>query len=103
MIDAWSTLAVGHRPGPAGSDNGAAVTNVVAAVTTGPDHLRAFTQTGQVPKVGAGSTAAVGGYGYDVATGPPTGTFPVVPRQDLKPEQAGRGPGPAEAAGAHVR
>jgi hypothetical protein len=57
---------------------------VVAAVTTGPDHLRAFTQTGRVPRVGAGSTAAVGGYGYDVATGPPTGTFPVVPRQELR-------------------
>ncbi len=41
-------------PTPAGArnDNGSAVTNVVAAVTTGPDHLRAFTQTGQVPKVG---------------------------------------------------
>jgi hypothetical protein len=56
----------------------------MAAVTTGPDHLRAFTQTGQVPRVGDGSTAAAGGYGYGVSTGPPTGTFPVVPRQDIK-------------------
>jgi hypothetical protein len=82
MIDAWS--AAPAMAGAARADSGAAVTNVVAAVTTGPDHLRAFTQTGQVPRVGAGTTAAVGGYGYDVATGPPTGTFPVVPRQELR-------------------
>ncbi len=80
MIDAWSA-----RPptGPSPNDT-AGVTNVVAAVTTGPDHLRAFTQTGQVPRVGAGSTAAPGGYGFGVAPGPPTGTFPVVPHQEIK-------------------
>ncbi len=82
MIDAWSASSSANGAGR--NDSGAPVTNVVAAVTTGPDHLRAFTQTGQVPRVGAGSTAAVGGYGYGVATGPPTGTFPVVPRQELR-------------------
>ena len=86
MIDTWSTSppAAHQHQGADRNDNGAQLTNVVAAVTTGPDHLRAFTQTGQVPRVGAGSTAAAGGYGYDVATGPPTGTFPVVPRQELR-------------------
>ncbi|HEX3980728.1 MAG TPA: RodZ domain-containing protein, partial [Acidimicrobiales bacterium] len=83
MIDAWSNGSAASIPSVPG-ETGVPVTNVVAAVTTGPDHLRAFTQTGQVPRVGAGSTAAVGGYGYDVATGPPTGTFPVVPRQELR-------------------
>ncbi len=83
MIDAWSSSPAPVN-GAARSDAGAPVTNVVAAVTTGPDHLRAFTQTGQVPRVGAGSTAAAGGYGYGMATGPPTGTFPVVPRQELR-------------------
>jgi len=84
MIDAWSMAPpTAHRV--AGADNGGAVTNVVAAVSTGPDHLRAFTQTGPVPKVRGRSNASVGNYGYDVAaTGPPTGTFPVVPRQELK-------------------
>ncbi|MBF6557448.1 MAG: helix-turn-helix domain-containing protein [Acidimicrobiales bacterium] len=84
MIDAWSAspaASAGSRRIGAGT---APVTNVMAAVTTGPDHLRAFTQTGQVPKVGDASTAAAGGYGYGVSTGPPTGTFPVVPRQDIK-------------------
>ncbi|MGO8870777.1 MAG: helix-turn-helix domain-containing protein [Acidimicrobiales bacterium] len=84
MIDAWSTMPVtpaqvGNRP-----DGQSAVTNVVAAVTAGPDHLRAFTQTGQVPKVRGASTAAVGGLDVGVATGPPTGTFPVVPKQDIR-------------------
>ena len=61
------------------------MTNVVTAVTTGPDHLRAFTQTGEVPRVGAGSAAGgSGAYGYGVAPGPPTGTFPVVPRQQIR-------------------
>jgi hypothetical protein len=84
MIDTWSASPAasnGTQRIPAGA---AALTNVVAAVTTGPDHLRAFTQTGQVPRVGGASTAAAGGYGYGVATGPPTGTFPVVPRQEIK-------------------
>jgi len=83
MIDAWSV-----SPPTAGvaahNDNGAAVTNVVAAVSAGPDHLRAFTQTGPVPKVRGGTTTTVGSYGYEVSTGPPTGTFPVVPRQELR-------------------
>ena len=90
MIDAWSAAAA---PAPALSSAGAkrtqvgagAVTNVVTAVTTGPDHLRAFTQTGEVPRVGAGSAAGgSGAYGYGVAPGPPTGTFPVVPRQEIR-------------------
>jgi len=65
----------------------AAVTSVVAAVTTGPDHLRAFTETGEVPQVGGRVTSAAGtsgNYGYSVSLGPPTGTFPVVPRADLR-------------------
>ncbi len=83
MIDAWST-APSSTDRAARNDNGAAVTNVVAAVSAEPDHLRAFTQTGPVPKVRGRSAAPVGNYGYEVATGPPTGTFPVVPRQELK-------------------
>ena len=82
MIDAWSAAP---STGPvARNENGAALTNVVAAVSTGPDHLRAFTQTGPVPKVRGGTTSAVGNYGYEVASGPPTGTFPVVPREELR-------------------
>ncbi len=64
-----------------------AVTSVVAAVTTGPDHLKAFTETGEVPQVGGRVTSASGAsgnYDYQVSTGPPTGTFPVVPRADLR-------------------
>jgi cytoskeleton protein RodZ len=83
MIDAWSA-APATASVAAHNDNGAAATNVVAAVSTGPDHLRAFTQTGPVPMVRAGTTTALANYGYEVNTGPPTGTFPVVPRQELK-------------------
>lgn len=86
MIDAWSELPPVPKDLATG-EVAAAVTNVVTAVATGPDHLRAFTQTGEVPRVGggvAGSPSGPAAYGYGVATGPPTGTFPVVPRQDLK-------------------
>ena len=72
---------------PPGDRVPAAVTSVVAAVTTGPDHLRAFTETGEVPQVGGRVTAAAGtsgNYGYAVSSGPPTGTFPVVPRAELR-------------------
>ncbi len=89
MIDAWSALPAAAKPAPpANPDPGSSgMPTVVTAVTGGPDHLRAFTQTGEVPKVGGGSSGpptGSGAYGYGVATGPPTGTFPVVPRQDLK-------------------
>jgi cytoskeleton protein RodZ len=84
MIDAFSavsadTAAVGAV--------GAATTTVVAAVPAGPEHLRAFTQTGEVPSVGGSATGrnqVSGPTGHPVDTGAPTGTFPVVPRQDLK-------------------
>jgi hypothetical protein len=85
MIDAWSTAPA--RPIPAAETGTSAKTTVVTAVTAGPDHLRAFTQTGEVPKVGGGSSGpptGSGAVGYGVTTGPPTGTFPVVPRQDLR-------------------
>ena len=84
MIDAWS---VSPSANASQRSQAGAVTNLVTTVTAGPDHLRAFTQTGEVPKVGAGSSAGTGGwgaYGYGVASGPPTGTFPVVPRQDIR-------------------
>jgi hypothetical protein len=90
MIDAWSASPPMTENGSPRGDGGPPVTRVVAAVTTGPDHLRAFTQTGEVPKVGGASTSAAGGsgaYGYGVTSGPPTGTFPVVPRQDLQTTQ----------------
>ncbi len=73
--------------GPAATRPSAVVTSVVAAVTTGPDHLRAFTETGEVPQVGGRVTSAAGtsgNYDYALSTGPPTGTFPVVPQADLR-------------------
>ncbi len=84
-IDAWQAAP----DGSAASDRtrvNQPVTGVVAAVTTGPDHLRAFTQTGRVPRVGGRSTSAAGpgSSGYEVSTGPPTGTFPVLPRNELR-------------------
>jgi hypothetical protein len=88
MIDVWSARPAAARPDP-GSEAGSAsvATGVVTAVTSGPDHLRAFTQTGEVPKVRGGSSgppSGSGASGYGMNTGPPTGTFPVVPRNDLK-------------------
>ena len=65
----------------------AAVGGVAAGVTAGPDHLRAFTETGEVPQVGGRVTSTAGtsgNYDYAVSAGPPTGTFPVVPRADLR-------------------
>ena len=63
------------------------LSGVVTAVTTAPDHLRAFTQTGQVPRVDRAGTAAAGGsgaYGYGGTTGPPTGMLSAVPHEEVK-------------------
>jgi cytoskeletal protein RodZ len=80
LIDAWSVSPY------ASAQAGVPVASVVAAVTTGPDHLRAFTQTGKVPKVSgrSNSPTGTGSNGHEVNTGPPTGTFPVVPRRELR-------------------
>ncbi len=81
MIDAWSASPYASRQA------GAPVASVVAAVSAGPDHLRAFTQTGKVPKVSGRTPSAPAGSatnGHEIATGPPTGTFPVVPRRELR-------------------
>lgn len=84
-IDAWPAAPDGS-PAADRTRVNQPVTGVVAAVTTGPDHLRAFTQTGRVPRVGGRSTSAAGpgSSGYEVSTGPPTGTFPVLPRNELR-------------------
>jgi helix-turn-helix protein len=55
----------------------ATATTRAVSVETSPDHLRAFTQTGEVPRFGVAPRAANG-------ADPPTGTFPVVPRNDLR-------------------
>jgi len=83
-IDAWQAAPDGSAADRTRVNQ--PVTGVVAAVTTGPDHLRAFTQTGRVPRVGGRSTSAAGpgSSGYEVSTGPPTGTFPVLPRNELR-------------------
>jgi hypothetical protein len=86
LMEAWSSApaANGRRRM---RDNGG-LTGVVAAVTSGPEHLRAFTQTGQVPRVAgfATSTAGTGSgaYGYGVAVGPPTGMIPAIAASDFK-------------------
>ena len=100
MIDAWTDHQSGApdtallgAPGAAQTPLGlaatqavpAAVTAVVTTVTTEPEHLRAFTQTGEVPRAGAGSAAGgSAAYGYGTSSGAPTGTFPVVPRQEIR-------------------
>jgi hypothetical protein len=83
LMEAWSDAPAPQPKRPAREP--APVTGVVTAVTAGPDHLRAFTQTGEVPKVGGTATAGgSGAYGYGVATGPPTGTLSVIPRDEIR-------------------
>ncbi|MGD0881711.1 MAG: helix-turn-helix transcriptional regulator [Acidimicrobiales bacterium] len=65
----------------------AALTSVGAAVSSGPDHLRAYTETGEVPQIGrhgASPTGTLEKFNRAASSGPPTGTFPVVPRSDLR-------------------
>jgi cytoskeleton protein RodZ len=59
-----------------------APTGLVSPASPDPDHLRAFTQTGPVPRVGGNS------HSYNPAAygqvGPPTGTLSVIPREQIK-------------------
>jgi cytoskeletal protein RodZ len=76
-LSAAAPGAVAAGRGPAASPTG-----VVTVVDSGPDHLRAFTQTGPVPRVGGFNTGFPGsGFG---TVGPPTGTLSVVPREQIK-------------------
>jgi hypothetical protein len=60
-----------------------APTGMVTVVdSSGPDHLRAFTQTGPVPRVG-GSNNGFNGPPFGPA-GPPTGTMTVIPHEQIK-------------------
>jgi cytoskeletal protein RodZ len=58
-----------------------APTGVVAMAGSEQDHLRAFTQTGPVPRVGGNSRSYNGWFGQ---AGPPTGTLSVIPREQIK-------------------
>jgi len=91
LADAWSaarkdgagptedkTGMMPASPSPGAKPSGSATTRVVP-VDAAPDHLRAFTQTGEVPRFGVAPRPADGN-----GAGPPTGTFPVLPRQDLR-------------------
>lgn len=72
------TGVVAASSGSRAKKAGAATTRV-ASVDAPPEHLRAFTQTGEVPRYGVAPRPTSGN-----GAGPPTGTFPVVPRQDLR-------------------
>lgn len=85
MIDAWSVAGIPTSGAKRDAVGVGAMTGVITAVTTGPEHLRAFTQTGEVPKVGPGSAGGgSGAFAYGMAAGPPTGAFPVLPREEIK-------------------
>ncbi len=89
LADAWPTLA-GASAGAADDTRAVAASGPGTGTATGPatrmlpadpepEHLRAFTQTGEVPRYGVAPRGTAGN-----GSGPPTGTFPVVPRGDLK-------------------
>lgn len=85
MMETWS--AVPATPYRRRFREAAGITRTVPAVTTGPEHLRAFTQTGQVPRVSAfftSSSGNTGAYGYGFDAGPPTGMIAPSPREEFR-------------------
>ncbi len=69
-------------PAPVGRRGAASTpTGMVTAVDSGPEHLRAFTQTGPVPRVGYNNGLTGTGFG---GVGPPTGTLSVIPREQIR-------------------
>jgi len=78
LIDQWSRPSgVGQGPGRPSSPTGVPVTG-----GAGPEHLRAFTQTGRVDAVRSLTREATSSFVGAYATGPATGVLPAVDRQD---------------------
>ncbi len=90
----WPPGPVGGPPLPgARPRTEIAATGLVTSVSTAPDHLRAFTQTGQIPRVGGGGTSVPFGTGssaFVVSTGPPTSTLSVVQREAIQESKRAR-------------
>ncbi len=80
FMESLSVLAAPASSGRRGAAE--APTGMVTVVESGPDHLRAFTQTGPVPRVG-GSNNGFNGPPFGAA-GPPTGTMTVIPHEQIK-------------------
>jgi cytoskeletal protein RodZ len=78
LIDQWSRPAgASQGPGRSSSPTGVPVTQVA-----GPEHLRAFTQTGRVDAVRSPTREAAPAFAGASATGPATGVLPAVGRHD---------------------
>ncbi|MHB1713207.1 MAG: helix-turn-helix domain-containing protein [Acidimicrobiales bacterium] len=85
MMETWS--AVPAAPSRRRFRETAGLAGMVTAVTTGPEHLRAFTQTGQVPRIPGFATSSSGNsgaYGYGLEIGPPTGMISASPAEDFR-------------------
>ncbi len=82
MIDAWSTA-----PETAAVAASAPPTTLVASLSQPPDHLKAFTQTGPVPRFDRGPGARSRTAVHPAVAGPPTGTFPLVSPQAAKSDR----------------
>ena len=83
LLDAWP-----ESPAPASRRRAAreiqlAMTGVVTAVN-GPEHLRAFTQTGEVPSVAGTANWSTAPRGSGPSTGPPTGMLLAIQPESIK-------------------
>ena len=92
LLEAWSSQPQGtHRLAGREFDH-PSMAPLVTTLTSSPEHLLAFTETGRVPAVspGAATSAGFATGNYHDLTGPPTGMLTVVPKEEIRATKRAR-------------
>jgi hypothetical protein len=86
LVEAWSSQPTGTHQLAGRELDHPSMAPLVTALTSSPEHLLAFTETGRVPAVGPGAATGAGfATGtFHGLTGPPTGMLTVVPKEEIR-------------------
>ncbi len=86
LVEAWSSQPTGTQQLAQRELDHPSMAPLVTALTSSPEHLRAFTETGPVPVVGPAAATGTGfaAGSFHGLTGPPTGTLTVVPKEEIR-------------------
>lgn len=92
LVEAWSSQPTGAHQLAGRELDHPSMAPLVTALTSSPEHLLAFTETGPVPAVGPAAATGAGfatGTFHDL-TGPPTGMLTVVPKEEIRETKRAR-------------
>ena len=87
LVEAWSSQPRGSHQFAGRELDHPSMAPFVTTLTSSPEHLLAFTETGRVPTVGPAAGTGVAGFantGSQGFVGPPTGMLTVVPKEEIR-------------------